>query len=81
MTDMKAFKICGILPVHHGRTLSWLAHGCSEGTDKVRVDVIMVGPWTLRVSGRGLTGRYHGWVMDALRTRIRSGGRYHGWQI
>ena len=47
-------------------TLSWLAHGCAAGTDKVRVDVIMVGPWMRCVNGRGLSGRYHGWPMDAL---------------
>ena len=47
-------------------TLSWLAHGCSVGTDGVCLDVIMVGTWMLCGNGRSLSGRYHGWDMDAL---------------
>ena len=47
-------------------TLSWLAHGCSVGTDGVRLDVIMVGTWMLCWNGRNLSGRYHGWHMGAL---------------
>ena len=47
-------------------TLSWLAHGCSVGTDGVRLDVIMVGTWVLCGNGRNLSGRYHGWHMGAL---------------
>ena len=47
-------------------TLSWLAHGCSVGTDGVCLDVIMVGTWMLCGNGRSLSGRYHGWHMDAL---------------
>ena len=47
-------------------TLSWLAHGCSVGTDGVCLDVIMVGTWMLRGNGRSWFGRYHGWHMDAL---------------
>ncbi|OLQ15309.1 hypothetical protein AK812_SmicGene450 [Symbiodinium microadriaticum] len=47
-------------------TLSWLAHGCSVGTDGVRLDVIMVGTWMLCGNERNLSGRYHGWHMDAL---------------
>ena len=30
------------------------------------MDVIMVGPWMLYVIGWGLSGRFHGWPMDAL---------------
>ena len=29
----------------------------------------MVGPWMRHVIGSGLSGRYHGWPMDALRDR------------
>ena len=47
-------------------TLSWLAHGCSVGPDGVCLDVIMVGPWMLCVNAGSLSGRYHGWHMDAL---------------
>ena len=47
-------------------TLSWLAHGCSVGTDGVRLDVIMVGTWMLCGNAASLSGRYHGWHMDAL---------------
>ena len=47
-------------------TLSWLGHGCSVGTDGVCLDVIMVGTWMLCGNGRSLSGRYHGWDMDAL---------------
>ena len=47
-------------------TLSWLAHGCSVGTDGVRLDVIMVGTWMLCGNGRSSSGRYHGWHMGAL---------------
>ena len=47
-------------------TLSWLAHGCSVGTDGICLDVIMVGAWMLCGNGRSLSGRYHGWHMDAL---------------
>ena len=50
-------------------TLSWLAHGCSVGTDGVRLDVIMVGTWVLCGNGRSSSGRYHGWHMDALLER------------
>ena len=32
----------------------------------------MVSPWMLCVNGRGLSGRYHGWPMDALRERMGS---------
>ena len=46
-------------------TLSWLAHGCSVGTDGVCLDVIMVGTWMLCGSAASLSGRYHGWDMDA----------------
>ena len=35
-----------------------LAHVC--------LDVIMVGTWMLSGNGRSLSGRYHGWHMDAL---------------
>ena len=38
----------------------------------------MVGPWMLCVNGWGLSGRYHGWPMDALRARMGLSGRYHG---
>ena len=34
------------------------------------LDGIMVGPWMLCVLGWGLSGRYHGWPMDALRARM-----------
>ena len=46
-------------------TLSWLAHGCSVGTDGVCGNVIMVGGnrWSL-------WERYHGWAMDALWERM-----------
>ena len=47
-------------------TLSWSGHGCSVGTDGVCLDVIMVGTWMLCGNGRSLSGRYHGWHMDAL---------------
>ena len=47
-------------------TLSWLGHGCSVGTDGVCLDVIMVGTWMLCGSAATLSGRYHGWHMDAL---------------
>ena len=47
-------------------TLSWLAHGCSVGTDGIWLNVIMVGTWMLCGNGRSLSGRYHGWHMDAL---------------
>ena len=47
-------------------TLSWLAHGCSVGTDGICLDVIMVGTWVLCGNGRNLSGRYHGWHMGAL---------------
>ena len=50
-------------------TLSWLAHGCSVGTDGVCLDVIMVGPWMLCGNGGSLSGHYHGGPMDALRER------------
>ena len=33
---------------------------------------IIVGTWMLCVNGRGLSGRYHGWPMDALRERTGS---------
>ena len=36
------------------------------------MDVIMVGPWMLYVIGWGLSGRFHGWPMDALRDRMGS---------
>ena len=39
-------------------TLSWLAHGCSVGTDGICLDVIMVGTWMLFGNGRNLSGRY-----------------------
>ena len=32
----------------------------------------MVGPWMLCVLGWGLSGRYHGWPMDALHARMES---------
>ena len=54
--------------------LSWLAHGCSVGTDRVcgnvimvgtwmlcGNDVIMVGTWMLCGNGWSLWERYHGW--------------------
>ena len=47
-------------------TLSWLAHGCFVGTDGVCLDVIMFATWMLCLNGRSLSGRYHGWHMDAL---------------
>ena len=53
-------------------TLSWLAHGCSVGTDGVCLDVIMVGTWMLCGNGRSLSGRYHGWDMDARWKLIRT---------
>ena len=56
-----------------GWTISWLGHGCSGRTDGVWVDDIMVGTWMLWQSGWGLGGRYHGWDMDALAERMRSG--------
>ena len=37
---------------------------------EVDLDVIMVGPWMLCVLGWGLSGRYDGWPMDALRARM-----------
>ena len=36
------------------------------------LDVIMVGPWMLCVNGRGLSGRYHCWPMDAPHERMGS---------
>ena len=50
--------------------LSWLAHGCSVGTDGVCGNVIMVGPWMLCGNGWSLWERYHGWPMDALWERM-----------
>ena len=38
-------------------TLTWLAHGCSVGTDGVGVDVNMVGTRMLGGNGRSLCGR------------------------
>ena len=32
------------------------------------------------MNGPGLSGRYHGWPVDALRERTGS-GRYHGWPV
>ena len=63
-------------------TLSWLAHGCSVGTDGICLDAIMVGTWVLCGNGRNLSGRYHGWHMDALWERtefvwtLRQGRRF-----
>ena len=71
-------------------TLSWLAHGCSAGIGwSLDLDIIMVGPWMLCVLGWGLSGRYHGRPMDALRARmgfewtlLRSAHAcYHGWPM
>ena len=65
-----------------GRDGIWSAHGCSVGTDGVRLDVIMVGTWVLCGNGRNLSGRYHGWHMDALWERtefvwtLRQGRRF-----
>ena len=53
-------------------TLSWLAHGCSLATDGVCLDVIMVGTWMLCGNGRSLSGRYHGWDMDARWELVRT---------
>ena len=39
---------------------------CSVGTDGICLDVIMVGTWMLCGSAASLSGRYHGWHMDAL---------------
>ena len=38
--------------------------GVDSGSD---LDVIMVGPWMLGGNGKGLSGRYHGWPVDAHR--------------
>ena len=56
-----------------GWTISWLGPGCSGRTDGVWVDDIMVGTWMLWQNGWGLGGRYHGWDLDALAERMRSG--------
>ena len=56
-----------------GWTISWLGPGCSGRTDGVWVDDIMVGTWMLWQNGCGLGGRYHGWDLDALAERMRSG--------
>ena len=48
-------------------TLTWLPHGCSVVTDGVCLDVIKIGIWMLCGNGRSLSGRFHGWHMDALR--------------
>ena len=42
------------------------ACGCSVGTDGVCLDIIMIVTWMLCGNGRKLSGRYHGWHMDAL---------------
>ena len=63
-------------------TLSWLAHGCSVGTDGICLDVIMVGTWMLCGNGWSLSGRYHGWHMGTLWERtefvwtLRQGRRF-----
>eukprot|EP00439_Symbiodinium_sp_Y106_P075109 s1559_g14.t2 len=56
-----------------GWTISWLGPGCSGRSDGVWVDDIMVGTWMLWQNGCGLGGRYHGWDLDALAERMRSG--------
>ena len=50
-------------------TLSGLPHGCAGETDGVCGDVNMVGTWMLCANGQSLSGRYHGWHLDALRKR------------
>ena len=64
--------------------MSWLAHGCSVGTDGVCGNAIMVGTWMLCGNGWSLWERYHGWAMDALWERMEFVGMlscYHGWAM
>ena len=63
-------------------TLSWLAYGCSVGTDGICLDVIMVGTWVLYGNGRSSSAHYHDWYMWVLCGNGRNlSGRYHGWHM
>ena len=70
---LRAWMLCSPSAVDHGRQVA---------TDGVRLDVIMVGTWVLCGNGRNLSGRYHGWHMDALWERtefvwtLRQGRRF-----
>ena len=57
----------------NGRILPHV-HGCSAGTEGVTLDAIMVGTWMLCGNGQTLSGRYHGWHMDASWERTESVG-------
>ena len=60
----------GHIPLDVGRQELWIPSKLRRMPAHSRP---MVGPWMLCVKGWSLSGRYHGWPMDALRERMRSG--------
>ena len=62
-------------------TLSWLAHGCSVGTDGVCGNVIMVGPWMLCGDGWSMWNvvMVGPWMLCVSGWSLWE--RYHGWPM